>query len=482
MSNVAISPGKLRARVIGLSLAAALGGFLFGFDSSVINGAVQALQKQFNMSSGELGFAVASALLGCAVGAFLAGRLADAFGRVRVMTIGGLLFFASSIGAGLAGDVTSLILWRVLGGLGIGIASVIAPAYIAEIAPKAIRGSLASLQQLAITIGIFAALLVDASLANGAGGAEEVSFLGMEAWRWMFISCAIPAVIYTVISFFLPESPRYLALKGKTEKAKGVLSRILPADQVTAALGDIETEIKTDAANKAGASLRGKAFGLLPVVWVGILLSMFQQFVGINVIFYYSTDLWTAVGFPESASFTISVVTSLINVAVTFIAIALVDKIGRRLLLLIGSAGMAISLGLMTLAFSQSQIVSGHPQLEGAWAPIALIGANAFVIFFGATWGPVVWVLLGEIFPGRVRAKALGVAAMAQWISNWVITVTFPFLSQQVSVSLTYGLYTLFAALSFIFVFAKVPETKGVALENVDALMAGGSRKLRKAG
>jgi SP family sugar:H+ symporter-like MFS transporter len=480
MSNTVVSAASLRRRVIGLSLAAALGGFLFGFDSSVVNGAVAALQFHFDMSSALLGFTVASALLGCAVGAFAAGRLADSFGRIRVMIIGGVLFFASSIGAGLAFSVPDLILWRVIGGLGIGIASVIAPAYIAEIAPKAIRGSLASLQQLAITIGIFAALLTDASLANTAGGAEHTLWLGLEAWRWMFIACAVPAVIYTLISFGLPESPRFLALKGKTEQARGVLTQILPTDQVKDALADIHTEIAQDAKNKNSASLRGKAFGLLPVVWVGILLSMFQQFVGINVIFYYSTDLWTAVGFPASASFTISVVTSLINVAVTFVAIALVDKIGRRLLLLIGSAGMAISLGMMTLAFSQSTIVDGHPSLSGVFAPIALIGANAFVIFFGATWGPVVWVLLGEIFPGRIRAKALGVAAMAQWISNWVITVTFPYLSQQVSLPLTYGLYTAFAALSFFFVFAKVPETKGVALENVDELMARGARKAVK--
>lgn len=472
MSNSVVSASSLRVRVIALSLAAALGGFLFGFDSSVINGAVAALQGHFDMSAATLGFAVASALIGCAVGAFAAGRLADKYGRIRVMFIGGLLFFGSSLGAGFAFSVSDLILWRVIGGLGIGIASVIAPAYIAEIAPKAIRGSLASLQQLAITIGIFAALLTDEALANGAGGAENITFLGLEAWRWMFISCAIPAIVYIVISLRLPESPRFLALHGHLDRAKSVLSSILPGEQVTDAMRDIQSEISEDAKNKNAGSLRGKAFGLLPVVWVGILLSMFQQFVGINVIFYYSTDLWSAVGFPESASFTISVVTSLINVAVTFVAIALVDKIGRRLLLLIGSAGMALSLAAMTLAFSQATIVAGKPELDGIWAPLALVGANAFVICFGATWGPVVWVLLGEIFPGRIRAKALGLAAMAQWISNWVITVTFPYLSQQVSLPLTYGLYTAFAALSFFFVFVRVPETKGVALEDVEDLLA----------
>ncbi|WP_066042632.1 sugar porter family MFS transporter [Herbiconiux solani] len=466
---------QLRRKVIALSIAAALGGFLFGFDSSVINGAVKAIDDDFALGDLPLlsGFVVACALLGCAVGAYFAGRLADRIGRIPVMLIGAGLFLVSSIGSGLAFAVWDLIAWRVIGGLGIGIASVIAPAYIAEIAPKAVRGSLASLQQLAITLGIFAALLSDTLLQGAAGGANEPLWFGADAWRWMFIACAIPALVYGFLAWRLPESPRYLAGKDRRDDARKVLASVIPESEVDDALGDIEKSLREDRENSRTASLRGKMFGLLPVVWVGILLSMFQQLVGINVIFYYSTSLWSSVGFDTTnsgTSFTISVVTSVINVLVTFVAIFFVDKIGRRPLLLTGSAGMVVSLGLMAVAFSQAVVTDGGtPQLPGAWGPLALVGANLFVIFFGATWGPIVWVLLGEIFPNRIRGKALGIAAAAQWLTNFAITETFPALSS-FSLAFTYGLYTFFALVSFFFVFFAVPETKGRSLESMDSL------------
>ncbi|MCS5714475.1 sugar porter family MFS transporter [Herbiconiux sp. CPCC 205716] len=466
---------KLRRKVIALSIAAALGGFLFGFDSSVINGAVKAIEEDFDLGSLPLlsGFTVASALLGCAIGAYFAGRIADRIGRIPVMLIGAGLFLVSSIGSGFAFAVWDLIAWRVIGGLGIGIASVIAPAYIAEIAPKAVRGALGSLQQLAITLGIFAALLSDTLLQGAAGGANEPLWFGQDAWRWMFIVCAIPAIVYGVLAWRLPESPRYLAGKGRRDEARKVIASVAPAAEVDGALEEIETSLREDKENARTASLRGKMFGLLPVVWVGILLSTFQQLVGINVIFYYSTSLWSSVGFDtsnSSTSFTISVVTSIINVLVTFVAIFFVDKVGRRPLLLTGSAGMAVSLGVMALAFSQAVVTDGGtPQLPGAWGPIALVGANLFVIFFGATWGPIVWVLLGEIFPNRIRGKALGIAAAAQWLTNFAITETFPALSS-FSLAFTYGLYTFFALVSFFFVFFAVPETKGRSLESMDSL------------
>jgi SP family sugar:H+ symporter-like MFS transporter len=468
------SSRRLRRKVIALSIAAALGGFLFGFDSSVINGAVKAIEEDFNLGDLPLlsGFTVASALLGCAIGAYFAGRIADRIGRIPVMLIGAGLFLVSSIGSGFAFAVWDLIIWRVIGGLGIGIASVIAPAYIAEIAPKAVRGALASLQQLAITLGIFAALLSDTLLQGAAGGANEPLWFGADAWRWMFIACAVPAIVYGILAWRLPESPRYLAGKNRQDDARNVLTSVMPKSEVDTALAEIEQSLKEDKENARTASLRGKMFGLLPVVWVGILLSMFQQLVGINVIFYYSTSLWSSVGFDTtnaSTSFTISVVTSIINVAVTFVAIFFVDKIGRRPLLLTGSAGMVVSLGLMAVAFSQSVLVDGAPQLPGAWGPLALVGANLFVIFFGATWGPIVWVLLGEIFPNRIRARALGIAAAAQWLTNFAITETFPALSS-FSLAFTYGLYTFFALVSFFFVFFAVPETKGRSLESMDSL------------
>lgn len=456
-------------RAIGLSVAAAVGGFLFGFDSSVINGAVDSIQEDFGLNAVITGFVVAIALLGCAVGAIIAGNLSDRWGRLRVMLLGAVMFFVSSLGAGLAFSVWDLALWRVVGGLGIGIASVVAPAYIAEIAPRQIRGSLASLQQLAITLGIFAALLSDALLATGAGGADEPLWFGLEAWRWMFIVGVVPSAVYGILAFTLPESPRYLLAKGRTDEARAIFARLVPPADLDQTVRDLQTAIETDRKN-AGVSIRGPVLGLQRIVWVGIILSVFQQFVGINVIFYYSTSLWSSVGFGESNSFAISVFTSIVNVLVTLVAIFLVDRVGRKPILLSGSVLMTISLGLMAISFLFSETDSeGAVVLPAPWGPIALVAANVFVIGFGASWGPLVWVLLGEIFPSRIRGKALGVAAGAQWIANFLITVSFPAMSEW-SLPLTYGMYALFAALSFVYVAWRVPETKGMDIEQTETL------------
>ena len=232
----------------------------------------------------------------------------------------------------------------------------------------------------------------------------------------------------------------------------------------------IQETIRADRKAANHASLRGPVLGLLGVVWVGVLLSVFQQFVGINVIFYYSTKLWQAVGFGEQQSFLFSTLTAVTNVLVTLIAIALVDRLGRRPLLLVGSAGMALMLGLMALAFAHSGGSAQHVTLSHGWGVTALVAANLFVVFFGATWGPLVWVLLGEMFPNRIRAAALGVAASAQWVANFAITVSFPQLLAQFGPSVPYVLYAVFAALSFVFVLVRVPETKGVQLEDMEQL------------
>jgi sugar porter (SP) family MFS transporter len=456
-------------KVIALAVAGAVGGFLFGFDSSVVNGAVDPIQDQFGLSESLTGFAVASALIGCAVGAYLAGRLADWKGRIPAMLVGAILFFVSAVGTGLAFGVWDLIAWRLVGGLGIGIASVIAPAYIAEISPKNLRGRLGSLQQLAITVGIFAALLSDTVFAGWAGGAGQELWLGLEAWRWMFLAGVLPAVVYGLIALALPESPRFLVLKGRDDEVRGIFARLWPGDDVERAIRDMRAGIETDAHGSKKGALRGDRLGLKPIVWVGIILSVLQQFVGINVIFYYSTTLWKSVGFQESDSLTISVFTAVTNIAVTFVAIALVDRVGRRPILLVGSVGMTLALATMAIAFSQAVTVDDAPSLPGAWGPIALVAANVFVVSFGASWGPVVWVLLGEIFPNRIRARALGIAAAAQWIANFVITVSFPPLAA-FSLVVTYGMYALFAALSFAFVFTVVPETNGLSLEEAETL------------
>jgi len=452
-------------RAVLLASVAALGGFLFGFDTAVINGAVEAIRADFDMGAGLTGFSVSAALIGCALGAWIAGQLAGRMGRVKVMLLASAFFTISAIGSGLAQGPWDLILWRVVGGLAVGGASVIAPAYIAEIAPAPIRGRLGSLQQLAIVTGIFLALLSDYFLATAAGGAAEELWLGLEAWRWMFLAETVPAVAYGVLALVIPESPRYLVQQGEHKKARTVLAQILRTG-IDERLKEIRRTV-TDDARSSFADLRGPALGLLPIVWVGIGLSLFQQFVGINVIFYYSSSLWQQVGFTEEDALVQTVLTSVTNIVVTIVAIALIDKVGRRRLLLVGSAGMVVALGVLAAAFATAPLVDGEPVLEGMAGPVALVAANLFVVFFGVSWGPVVWVLLGEMFNNRIRAAALGLAAAAQWAGNFLVSTTFPALAEA-GLGLAYGLYTAAALLSFLFVARFVRETKGRQLEDME--------------
>ncbi|HEY8474548.1 MAG TPA: sugar porter family MFS transporter [Natronosporangium sp.] len=463
------APPATTGAVLLVSATAALGGFLFGYDTAVINGAVDAIEARFEMSPGFTGFVVSSALIGAGVGAWFAGPLADRIGRVRVMVTAALLFFISAIGSALAFDPWSLTGWRLVGGLAVGAASVIAPAYIAEVAPARMRGRLGSLQQLAIVTGIFASLLVDFALAESAGGASEPVPWGGAAWRWMFAAAAVPAVVYGLLSLRIPESPRYLVKRGRLEEARRVLVRFIG--------GEVDTRIAEIKRTLAGgrdkvrlADLRGPRFGLLPIVWAGILLSMFQQFVGINVIFYYSTSLWQSVGFTESEASRLTVVTSVTNILTTLLAIALIDRIGRKPLLIAGAIGMAVTLATMAVCFSTATSTGPNPEdveLAAGYGPVALIAANLFVVSFGASWGPVVWVLLGEMFNNRIRATALAVAASAQWASNWLISTTFPALAD-FSLSFAYGLYAGFALLALVFVITAIRETKGRELEDME--------------
>jgi MFS transporter, SP family, sugar:H+ symporter len=460
--------------VVRISAVAALAGFLFGYDSAVINGAVSAVQKEFNVGAASLGFAVASALLGAAAGALSAGRIADHFGRLTVMRIGAVLFLISAIGTGFAPNLWVLIIFRIIGGLGVGMASVIAPAYIAEISPAKIRGRLGSLQQLAIVIGIFISLLVDFLLALAAGGSGEPLWFGLAAWRWMFLMMAIPAIVYGVLSLTIPESPRFLIAKHRIPEAKEILSKLLGDTNLDAKIERIRKtmERETEPSWRDLKTPEGKIAG---IVWAGLLLSIFQQFVGINVIFYYSNILWEAVGFTEEQAFVTTVISATINVLTTFIAIATVDRFGRKPLLLIGSVGMAITLATMAIIFGTANVVNGAPDLQGAQGPIALIAANLYVVAFGMSWGPIVWVLLGEMFPNRMRAAALSLAAGGQWVANWIITVTFPGL-KDISLALAYGLYAGFAVLSFFFVARFIDETKGKHLEDMHATVHEGGK------
>jgi MFS transporter, SP family, sugar:H+ symporter len=457
-------------KVVLVAASAATGGFLFGFDTAVINGAVDAIRDWSGAASWLLGFSVAGALLGSAIGAWFAGPLADRYGRIAVMEIAAAIFFVSSIGTGLAWNIFALSLFRIIGGTAIGAASVIAPAYIAEVSPAAYRGRLGSLQQLAIVSGIFVALVCDYALATGAGGAEKPLWFGLQAWRWMFIAAAVPSAIYACLASMIPESPRYLVIKKRFGEAADVLSRFVGnRPPVAEKISEIEKSVGDDG-TRSLRDLAGPSFGLLPVVWTGILLSVFQQFVGINVIFYYSATLWHAVGFTQDDSLAITVITSVTNIVVTLVAIALVDRLGRKPLLIIGSIGMALTLGAMAWVFGTAPTAmvagSAQPQLGPTAGLVAILAANLYVVFFGVSWGPVTWVLLGEMFNNRIRAYALAVAAAAQWVANYIVSQTFPTLAG-ISLGLAYGIYTLMAMLSLVFVLAKIKETRGLELEEM---------------
>ncbi|MFI7633404.1 sugar porter family MFS transporter [Nonomuraea sp. NPDC049400] len=452
--------------VVFITAAAAMGGFLFGYDSAVINGAVVGIQKYFRVGPVETGVVVAIALLGSAVGAWAGGGLADRLGRTRTMQVAALLFAISSIGQMLPFSVWALAFWRVVAGFAIGMASVISPAYIAEVAPPAYRGRLGSFQQLAIVLGIAVSQLVNYLIVQLAGGNVNNPLGALQAWQWMLGACFVPAVLYLVFALTIPESPRYLIMAGRTRRAREVLAEVEGEDvDLDTRIAEIQHVLRTQRVPTM-KDLRGPAFGLLPIVWIGITLSVFQQFVGINVIFYYSSVLWQSVGINQADSLLISFSSSIINIVGTFIAISLVDKIGRRPLLLIGSAGMTVALATASWAFSAAQVVGKSVTLPDPQGPIALVAANVFVLFFALSWGVVVWVLLGEMFPNRIRAAALGVAAGAQWLANWAITVSFPALAQW-NLPATYAMYAFFALLSFLFVIKWVRETKGRKLEDM---------------
>ncbi|ANW17856.1 sugar porter family MFS transporter [Streptomyces clavuligerus] len=449
--------------VVFITASAAMGGFLFGYDSSVINGAVEAIRDRYAIGSAELAQVIAIALIGCAIGAATAGRIADRIGRIACMRIAALLFAASAVGSALPFALWDLAMWRVIGGFAIGMASVIGPAYIAEVSPPAYRGRLASFQQAAIVIGIAVSQLVNFGILSLADGEQRGKLGGLEAWQWMLGVMVVPALLYGLLSFAIPESPRYLISAGRIDRARKVLVEVEGEHvDLDARVAEIDRAMRSEH-RSTFRDLLGGRFGFLPIVWIGIGLSVFQQLVGINVVFYYSSTLWQSVGIDPTSSFFYSFTSSIVNIIGTVIAMVLVDRIGRRPLALIGSAGMAISLALEAWAFS-APLVNG--KLPGTQGTVALIAAHVFVLFFALSWGVVVWVLLGEMFPNRIRAAALGVAASAQWLANWLITATFPSLSDW-NLSATYIIYASFAVLSIPFVHFFVKETKGKPLEEM---------------
>jgi SP family sugar:H+ symporter-like MFS transporter len=454
--------------ILFISLVATIGGFLFGYDSGVINGTVEGLQKAFNSESVGTGFNVASMLLGCAVGAFFAGRLADVSGRKTILLIAAVFFIVSAWGSGIAESSLEFVLYRVLGGLAVGAASVITPAYICEVAPARYRGMLTTLQQIAIIFGLFMAFVSNYLLAEHAGASTAILWFEFSAWRWMFWMELFPAILFMLMLFYIPESPRYLVLKGSHHAATAVLTRLYGKDAAQRKATEIQQSLSSDHHQPRLTDLINNQTGKVrTIVWVGIGLASFQQLVGINVVFYYGAVLWQAVGFSESDALLINVISGGLSIAACVITLLIIDKVGRKPLLQWGSVGMAITLGLMVLCFANAGQDENGNLLLGDWGKVALISANAYVFFFNMSWGPVMWVMLGEMFPNQIRGLGLAVSGLAQWSCNFLITMTFPLLLAGIGLAGTYGLYTLGAALSIIFVIKMVHETKGTELEDM---------------
>ena len=460
---------KVNMAFIGAIVAVAtIGGFMFGYDSGVINGTQAGLEKAFGLSKLGTGLNVGAILIGCAVGAFAAGRLADVFGRRTVMIAAAAAFILSALGAGAASSSALFIAARILGGLGVGAASVLSPVYISEVTPAHLRGRLSSLQQIMIISGLTGAFVANYALAHTAGASTAPLWLGIAAWRWMFWLQVIPAAIFFLTLLIIPESPRFLVARRREAAAQAVLSRLFGPAEGARKVAQIRASLAADHHKPKLSDLVDKATGKVrPIVWAGVGLGAFQQLVGINIVFYYGAVLWQSVGFSEDDALKINILSGALSVLACLATIAVIDRIGRKPLLLIGSLGMAAALGTMAVCFSTGRLLDGALELSDQTGLVALIAANLYAVLFNMTWGPVMWVMLGEMFPNQIRGSGLAVAGFAQWMANFAISVSFPALAVGLGLSLTYGFYAAAALVSFFFVRALVTETRGRELEEM---------------
>ncbi|WP_029935727.1 sugar porter family MFS transporter [Sphingomonas sp. UNC305MFCol5.2] len=451
---------------------ATIGGLLFGYDSGAVNGTQPGLKAAFALDDAGLGFTVGSLLIGCFIGAFFAGTLADRMGRRNVMRLAALLFLVGALIQGLSHDHNIFVIARILGGMAVGAASVLSPAYISEVAPANIRGRMTTVQQIMIISGLTAAFVVNYYLAAAAGASTNLFWGGIEAWRWMYLMQALPAAVFLIALFFIPESPRYLVSKGRNPEALAVLTSLFGTTEGALKLAEIQASFSTDHRPQLKDVLTpagGRGFlGIRAIVWAGLLLAVFQQLVGINVIFYYGSTLWQAAGFSENDSLLINIVSGFVSIAACFVTIAVIDRIGRKPLLLIGSAGMAITLFVMVFAFREGALVDGKLVMSAQVGTVAVIAANLYVIFFNVSWGPVMWVMLGEMFPNQIRGSALAVCGFAQWFANYLIAQAFPIMLAGIGLAASYSFYGICAVISFFLVQRFIQETKGKELEAME--------------
>jgi MFS transporter, SP family, xylose:H+ symportor len=472
---------KLNPYVLLLTLIATLGGLLFGYDTAVINGAVGSLKAYFidprfadlanpaqaNAANSLLGFVVSSALIGCIIGGLIGGWVSTHIGRKRGLVIAAVLFLLSAIGAsapefpfapighGGPSYMTNFVIYRILGGIGVGLASMLSPMYIAEIAPPRVRGNLVAWNQFAIIFGMLVIYFVNFGISKAGSGDAWLNSIG---WRYMFLSGSIPAALFLLLLFFVPETPRYLMLRGDESGARAVLAKLVTKEE-----GEKElTEIRVSLSEHHSGKLL--SFGMR-VIFIGLFLSVFQQFVGINVVLYYATDIFKGMGFSTNASLFQTIVVGAVNLTFTVVAIFTVDRYGRRPLQVIGALVMAVSM-----------ISLGTDFWLGGKGIIALAAMLVYTAGFAMSWGPVTWVLLSEIFPNQIRGKAMALAVAAQWVANYLVSWTFPILDKNPYLvehfrhGFVYWIYGVMSILAALFMWRLVPETKGRSLEQMEAI------------
>ncbi len=479
---------RLNPQVVLLTLIATLGGLLFGYDTAVINGAVGSLKAYFvdprftdlgnaaqsDAADSLLGFVVSSALIGCIIGGLIGGWVSTHIGRKRGLIIAAVLFLLSALGAsapeflfapighGGPGYMWNFVGYRILGGIGVGLASMLSPMYIAEIAPAKVRGNLVAWNQFAIIFGMLVIYFVNFGISKSGSGDAWLNTIG---WRYMFLSGAIPAGLFLLLLFLVPETPRYLMLKGDESGARAVLDRLVTQEEAEKELSEIRASL--------GEHHSGKllSFGA-KLIFIGIMLSVFQQFVGINVVLYYATAIFQGMGLTTNASLFQTIIVGAVNLTFTCVAIFTVDRFGRRPLQIVGALIMAVS--FMTL---------GTDFWLGGKPIIALLAILVYTAGFAMSWGPVTWVLLSEIFPNQIRGKAMALAVAMQWIANYLVSWTFPILDKNPYLvehfhhGFGYWIYGGMGVLAAFFMWRFVPETKGRTLEQMEALWLGQGKK-----
>jgi sugar porter (SP) family MFS transporter len=440
------SEGSLTFLIL-ISAVAAIGGLLFGFDTAVISGANAYIKTQFELSSFMEGFFVSSVLIGCAVGALVAGTLSDRFGRKKTMILTAILFTIGGLGQAIAPELITMTVFRILCGMGIGMASMLSPMYIAEVSPPNIRGRLVSLQQLAIVSGILIAYMSNSLIAH----TELVNAL---KWRWMLGAEVVPAVIYFILLFFVPESPRWLTQSGDSDQAFSILARIAGNKVATNEMSEIKKSLKQEKGKFSELFRPGIRMALI----VGVTLAILQQFVGINTVIYYAPIIFKRTGFGSASALGATVWVGAINFLFTLVAIWLIDKIGRKALLIYGAIGMGISLFMIGLLFEMKAF-------SGPWILIFIL---VYIASFAASFGPVVWVLISEIYPNKIRGRAASTATMSNWVANFFVTLLFPVMLDALGAPISFWIFFAWCIISLIFVIIVVPETKGKSLEEIE--------------